>query len=164
MAGRVIRGIWNQPSVVLRGETRQQGPTLPTHDRHHFCGLAGNTESWLGWHYPFCTHRGWDRNFGVVNQSREDLWGTEKRGGEREEQICPGNWVGALITVGAVFGCVGGFFSIFVASMHQHSCSVRHNPRAFTTIIADTELAVRVLAKGFQLGGYLKLVWNCVGD
>lgn len=55
MAGCMIHVMWNLPSVVLRGEKREQGPSLPTHDRQHLSGAGRKCQSYPGWHYPLCT-------------------------------------------------------------------------------------------------------------
>lgn len=118
-AGCMIQVMWNLPTVALGERKESKGPPYQPMSGTTSVGLVGNTESYPGWHYPLCTHRGWDRNFGVVNQSREDLWGTAKaRGWERRTNMpWDGNWVGALISVGAEFGCVGGFF-FYICSEH----------------------------------------------
>lgn len=42
MAGYMIQVMRNVPSVALRGEEREQGPSLPIHDWHHFYGICRN--------------------------------------------------------------------------------------------------------------------------
>lgn len=55
-------------SCIERERKESKGPHYPSTIATTSVGLVGITNSYPVWHYPFCTHR----NFGVVNQNRED--------------------------------------------------------------------------------------------